>query len=195
MMAIEKPFPSQIVFDDPQMITRLMHLRNKLINLRHGTSWKQVIFYLLEEEMKVQPLESKIKSLEAKVLLGITDHTEKTEEFLKLALTRPAAPMMAMAQANAGSLSPPPPPPLRKHYRAPNTKNLRKDYGTEVKSIFNGVPRLPTDIIQQTKPKFAETELIEIDDAFEIPEIELQSSLDPLVEAELMKEKMMLKEA
>jgi hypothetical protein len=193
IISIPEKIPSQIVIDDKLTITRLGHMRNKLINLRGGSTWNQVIFYLLEQEIKVVAFESKIQSLKGKVKQTKEIHHEETKEYLRLSLTRPAAQMMALAQANSGSsLSPPPPPPppfLKKKYRAPNTKNLRKDYVIEVQSVFTGQPRKPTDIIQQTQPKFAEQELIEIDDDFEIPKLDIISILDVEVEIVAMKTK------
>ena len=79
------------------------------------------------------------------------------QDLLRLSLSRPAAPIMAMAQSNLQPLSPPssfypPPPPIRKKNKIisplPETLNIKKDLQFELNQILDGSVPKPSKIKQ-----------------------------------------------
>ena len=88
--------------------------------------------------------------------------------------------MGAMANFNVNSpqFTPPPPPPapqLKPKFRIPyiprDTGDLKKDYVHEIKHIFTGEVLKPSEIMETTKPKHSQSEVVEFTDNFEIPAI------------------------
>ncbi len=79
------------------------------------------------------------------------------QELLRLSLSRPAAPIMAMAQSNLQSLSPPlslypPSPPIKKINKtfspSPETTNIKHDLQIELDQLFDGSFPKPSRIKQ-----------------------------------------------
>ena len=79
------------------------------------------------------------------------------QDLLRLSLSRPAAPIMAMAQSNFQPLSPPsslypPPPPIRKLKKIissnPETMNIKQDLQFELNQLLDGSVPKPSKIKQ-----------------------------------------------
>ncbi|MHA1511636.1 MAG: hypothetical protein ACTSRX_07950 [Promethearchaeota archaeon] len=79
------------------------------------------------------------------------------QDLLRLSLSRPAAPIMAMAQSNFQPLSPPsslypPPPPIRKIKKIissrPETMNIKQDLQFELNQLLDGSVPKPSKIKQ-----------------------------------------------
>jgi len=79
------------------------------------------------------------------------------QDLLRLSLSRPAAPIMAMAQSNFQPLSPPsslypPPPPIRKTNKIlstpPETMNIKQDLQFELNQLLDGSVPKPSKIKQ-----------------------------------------------
>ena len=78
------------------------------------------------------------------------------QDLLRLSLSRPAAPIMAMAQSNIQPLSPPssypPSPPFRKINKTiispPETLNIKRDLQFELNQLFDGSVPKPSKIKQ-----------------------------------------------
>lgn len=66
-----------------------------------------------------------------------------------------------------------PPKPPRKHinYKPPNTANIRKDYQTEIKQVFNGDTIKPSEIIGITKPKHKDSDIRQLKEDEEPPPV------------------------
>ena len=84
------------------------------------------------------------------------------QDLLRLSLSRPAAPIMAMAQSNLQPLSPPssfypPSPPLRKINEniepPPETQNIKQDLQAELNQLFDGSVPKPSKIKQLIEAK------------------------------------------
>ena len=79
------------------------------------------------------------------------------QDLLRLSLSRPAAPIMAMAQSNLQPLSPPsslypPAPPIRKVNKMiqspPETMNIKNDLQVELNQLLDGSVPKPSKIKQ-----------------------------------------------
>ena len=79
------------------------------------------------------------------------------QDLLRLSLSRPAAPIMAMAQSNLQPLSPPsslypPAPPIRKVnkmiHSPPETMNIKNDLQVELNQLLDGSVPKPSKIKQ-----------------------------------------------
>ena len=84
------------------------------------------------------------------------------QDLLRLSLSRPAAPIMAMAQSNLQPLSPPssfypPSPPPRKINEnigsPPETLNIKHDLQVELSQLFDGSVPKPSKIKQLIEAK------------------------------------------
>ena len=152
----------------------------------HKTSINDILQMLLQKTSEVETLKTALLQKDQEYIAEI----KKDRAFLKDLLLKSLAsnqqpqiifPNPQMQNASFGYAPTGPPPPLppslpKKPFRAPNTGNLRNDYVKEIKQIFTGTPLKPSSIISTTLPKHAKRGIHEIDDAFEIPMIELIST-------------------
>ena len=85
------------------------------------------------------------------------------QDLLRLSLSRPAAPIMAMAQSNLQPLSPPssypPSPPIRKINKIintpPETQNIKHDLQFELNQLLDGSVPKPSKIKQLIEQNIA----------------------------------------
>ena len=99
----------------------------------------------------------KLQEENTKLREKIEDMNLNMQDLLRLSLSRPASPIMAMAQSNLQPLSPPssfypPSPPIRKINKiissTPETQNIKKDLQFELNQLFDGSVPKPSKIKQ-----------------------------------------------
>ncbi len=99
----------------------------------------------------------KLQEENTKLREKIEDNNLNMQDLLRLSLSRPASPIMAMAQSNLQPLSPPsscypPSPPIRKINKiiasTPETQNIKKDLQFELNQLFDGSVPKPSKIKQ-----------------------------------------------
>ena len=150
----------------------------------HKTSINDILQNLLQKTAEVEVLKTALLQKDQEYIAEIKKDREFLKELLVKSLASNKQPQIVVPypqmQPPYGSTHAGPPPPLpslpKKPYRAPNTGNIRNDYVKEIKQIFSGTPIKPSSIITTTLPKHAKSDIHEIDDAFEIPMIELIST-------------------
>lgn len=150
----------------------------------HKTSINDILQTLLQKTAEVEVLKTALLQKDRDYIAEIKKDREFLKELLVKSLASNKQPQIVVpypqmqppyGRTNAGP--PPPPPSLPKiPYRAPNTGNLRNDYVKEIKQIFTGNPIKPSSIITTTLPKHVNSDILEIDENFEIPMIDLIST-------------------
>ncbi len=96
----------------------------------------------------------KIQEENVKLREKLDEMNFNMQDLLRLSLSRPAAPIMAMAQSNFQPLTPPSPyppsPPVRKIIKnissPPETLNIKKDLQFELNQLFDGSVPKPSKI-------------------------------------------------
>ena len=99
----------------------------------------------------------KLQEENAKLREKVDEMNFNMQDLLRLSLSRPAAPIMAMAQSNLQPLSPPsslypPSPPIRKIKNIvtypPETMNIKNDLQVELNQLLDGSVPKPSKIKQ-----------------------------------------------
>ena len=99
----------------------------------------------------------KLQEENAKLREKVDEMNFNMQDLLRLSLSRPAAPILAMAQSNLQPLSPPsslypPSPPIRKInkgiYSPPETMNIKNDLQVELNQLLDGSVPKPSKIKQ-----------------------------------------------
>lgn len=147
---------------EPQMEELLQAKRVKF------GSYKAGLVAILEEYFHLQ---HKIEELEQEAKI---DKTAFRNIALKPANYYPASNMNQ--QTNVMLAPPPIPPKPLKEYLPQQTDNLKQDYIQEIKQVFTGEIRKPSEIAQATKPQFHDHAIKTLDDLFIVPEIETIST-------------------
>ena len=130
-------------------------------------SYKAGLVAILEEYLQFQ---HKIYELEQEAKIDKT-------AFRNIALKPAYYPASNMNQQTNVMLAPPPTPPKPlKEYLPQETGNLKQDYIQEIKQVFTGEIRKPSEIAQATKPQFHDHVIKTLDDLFIVPEIETIST-------------------
>ena len=165
--------------------TKLQAMRETLAKQRRvkvsQVYWNEVLTYFFDsikrKEADIRGLKRGIQILEDRVkdLGGKVEAKVSTIEQIAINLSQ-QAPSPVMMQANptlishpqtVNQLAPPPNPPpspplLRLQYKPKDTGDVRQDYVNEVKQVFTGEVRKPSEILQLTQPKHKDAEVIEI---------------------------------
>ena len=106
---------------------------------------------------------SKIQEENIKLREKIDEMNFNMQDLLRLSLSRPSAPIMAMAQSNFQPLSPPssypPSPPIRKINKTiisnPETPNIKHDLQFELNQLLDGSVPKPSKIKQLIEKNLA----------------------------------------
>jgi len=165
--------------------TKLQAMRETLAKQRRvkvsQVYWNEVLTYFFDsikrKEADIRALKRGIQILEDRVkdLGGKVEAKVSTIEQIAINLSQ-QAPSPVMMQANptlishpqtVNQLAPPPnppptPPQLRLQYKPKDTGDVRQDYVNEVKQVFTGEVRKPSEILQLTQPKHKDAEVVEI---------------------------------
>jgi len=161
--------------------TKLQAMRETLAKQRRvkvsQVYWNEVLTYFFDsikrKEADIRGLKRGIQLLEDRVkdLGGKVEAKVSTIEQIAINLSQ-QAPSPVMMQANptlishpqtVNQLAPPPSPPLlRLQYKPKDTGDVRQDYVNEVKQVFTGEVRKPSEILQLTQPKHKDAEVVEI---------------------------------
>jgi len=151
----------QHILDDLMQITVNSNVYIKLISillkinkdLGSPANFSMVLQSMFDRIKTIRKLQEENTKLREK----IDEMNFNMQDMLRLSLSRPAAPIMAMAQSNLQSLSPPssfypPSPPIKKInkniYSAPETQNIKRDLHFELNQLFDGSVPKPSKIKQ-----------------------------------------------
>ena len=106
----------------------------------------------------------KLQEENAKLREKVDEMNFNMQDLLRLSLSRPAAPILAMAQSNLQPLSPPsslypPSPPIRKIKKIlsspPETMNIKNDLQVELNQLLDGSVPKPSKIKQLIEQNIA----------------------------------------
>lgn len=154
-------------------LSHLLHIRIAVEKDLGGmATWNQVMEYLMRCYVDNKSLSSKLKSRESTIDEIKTNQIKTTEEFLRLSLTRPTIPFMALQQNNTlnqATLNPPPPTPPKPllPINVTVSEDTRNDFKDEIKQIFNNTSESdikPSDVIKVCKPTHETTLIKETDE-------------------------------
>ncbi|MHA1721258.1 MAG: hypothetical protein ACTSWX_08720 [Promethearchaeota archaeon] len=131
-----------------KLVSILLKLNKDLGSPANFSMVLQSMFDRIKIIRKIQLENEKLKE-------KIEEMNMNMQDLLRLSLSRPTAPIMAMAQSNIQPLSPPssfypPTPPKRKKiekiYHPPETNNVKHDLQIELNQIFDGTIPKPSSI-------------------------------------------------
>ena len=149
----------------------LSKMKNNLSRqIGEDASYTLVIQVLLREHYSIPRLEDEISRIEDRLKEKELDYNKldkEHKEFMKELLLKDNKPVfmgMSLQPGHQGPYSPPPPPSKPKEIidlsKLKTTNDVKKDVKAEMKAVFNGDIRKPSEIAKLTKPKHLESKII-----------------------------------